>query len=94
MGHAYARHRLGGLEAEKYEDTRDFQIVHRAMKHFVFAARAGVKESLPLVTAGYRKGIVTKEDYETTLRSCHERQEGMKSDQRDKAISQVMELFD
>ena len=63
------------------------------MKHFVFAARAGVEESLPLVNAGYRKGIVSKEDYETVIRSYHERKEGMRSDQRDKAISQVLELL-
>ena len=36
---------------------------HRAMKHFIIAARAGFKLSLDRVREGYMNGTVTKEHF-------------------------------
>ena len=64
---------------------RDASNHHRAYKHFVLAAKAGIKESLNAVKKGYMKGFVTKEEYANTLRAYQQRQDEMKSDERDKA---------
>ena len=58
---------------------------HRAMKHYILAARAGYKDSLDTVKRGFMGGVVTKDEYASTLRAYHEIQKEMKSDQRDKA---------
>ena len=78
MGHVNARHNLGCNEglADNY---------HRAMKHLILAAKAGNKASLDNVKEGLMVGIVTKDEYASTLRAYHERQEDMKSDAREKA---------
>jgi len=77
-GSISARNNLGCLEhrAGNYE---------RAYKHFIIAARAGDMASLNNVKKGFMKGVVTKDEYEMTLRAYHERQKEMKSDERDKA---------
>jgi len=57
----------------------------RAKKHLILAAKAGLKLSLDGVKRGFMDGVITKDEYATTLRAYHERQKEMKSDQRDKA---------
>jgi len=79
-GYVSARHNLGCVEWEKGNR-------HRAMKHFVMAARAGDEGSLDKVKHGFKVGLVTKEEYASTLRAYHERQKEMKSDARDKAVA-------
>jgi len=57
------------------------------MRHFTIAARAGHKTSLNNVKVGFMDGMVTKDEYAKTLRAYHERQQEMKSDERDKAAA-------
>jgi len=78
-GNVSARHNLGLLEgaAGNY---------HRAMKHWIIAARAGEKDSLEAVKkAGFMTGLVTKDEFANTLRAYQKWQNEMKSDERDKA---------
>jgi len=77
-GSIVARNNLGALEGKLGNH-------HRAMKHFVMAAKVGHKTSLNNVKTGFMKGIVTKDDYANTLRAYHERQRETKSEMRDKA---------
>ena len=79
-GDIKARHNLACSEGEAGN-------LHRAFKHFMFAARAGHKESLEAIKKEYMSGIsvVTKDEYANTLRAYQQRQDEMKSDERDKA---------
>ena len=42
---------------------------------------------MDLVKSGFMKGIVTKDEYASTLRAHHDRQKEVKSDERDKAAA-------
>ena len=77
-GNVNARHNLGYIEVRDGND-------HRAMKHWILAARAGNKTQLDNVKKGFTKGLVTKDEYASTLRAYHERQKETKSDERDAA---------
>ena len=77
-GSAQARNNLGCLE----EDGGN---VDRAMKHWKIAARAGHEDSLDAVKKGFQYGLVTKDEYASTLRAHHERQKETKSEERDEA---------
>ena len=77
-GDVKARLNLGRMEGQAGNH-------HRAMKHYLLAAKAGYKDSLDAVKVGYMNGIVTKDEYENTLRAYQSRQDEMKSDDRDKA---------
>jgi len=79
MGHVSARHNLGCNEGQAGN-------YHRAMKHMMIAAKAGHEGSLKNVKEGFRKRIVTKDEYASTLRAYHERHKEMKSSERDKAV--------
>lgn len=72
-GHEVARHNLGAAEEEKGKKAHSIdQGIHhmkQAMKHYMIAARSGYDRSLKLVGNGYKKGLVTKEEYTSTLRS-------------------------
>ena len=77
-GEVYARHNLGCEEGIASNH-------HRAMKHYIIAAKAGFKLSLDRVREGFMNGIVTKDEYANTLRAHQQRHDEMKSDDRDKA---------
>ena len=77
-GHEIARHNLGASEASLGN-------MNRAMKHFMIAARCGHDDSLHNVGVGYKHGLVTKEDYASTLRAHKAIQDEMKSVQRTEA---------
>lgn len=77
-GNIGARHNLG-LRLVKVGD------IDQGMKHMLIAARAGSLYSLEVVKVGYKGKAVTKEEYANALRACQERQNEMKSDQREKA---------
>ena len=53
----------------------------------MIAASAGDKDSLDQVKRGFIDGIVTKEEYESTLRVYHNRHAEMKSNMRDIAAA-------
>ena len=76
-GNAGARHNLGMIEGNAGNNDR-------AIKHFILAAKAGFKKSLDQVKEGYKRGMVTKDEYANTLRACQKIQDEMKSDDRDK----------
>ena len=77
-GDAEARFALGLLGGKASN-------LHRAMKHFILAARAGDKDSLDNVKAGFEHGYVTKDEYVNTLYAYQQLNDEMKSDDRDKA---------
>jgi len=77
-GQVNARYHLGCTEVEAGNH-------HRAMKHFIIAARAGYEKSFEIVKKGFMAGLMTKDEYASTLRAYHERHKEMKSDDRDKA---------
>ena len=77
-GYVLARHNLGVLEGQARN-------THRAMKHFILAARAGHEEALGGVKEGYKHGFVTKDEYANTLRAHQKSKDEMKSEARDKA---------
>ena len=77
-GDVCARYNLGYTEAQAGN-------IQRAMKHFLISARAGDGDSLDRVKSGFRSGIITKDEYEETLRSYHKHQVEMKNDMRDEA---------
>ena len=77
-GHEMARYSLG---INEYNDGN----MNQAMKHFMISARAGYDEPLKRVMDGYKWGIVTKEEYASTLRAHKGSQDEMKSEQRSTA---------
>jgi len=77
-GNLNARTNLGLEELKKGN-------IHRAMKHWIIAARAGCKKSLDIIKECFMRGDVTKEEYASTLRAYQKRQNEMKSDERDQA---------
>jgi TPR repeat protein len=78
MGSVKARHNLGVLEGQAGN-------LHRAVKHYILAAKAGNDKALNAVKNGFMAGYVTKDDYASTLRAYQMRADEMKSDARDKA---------
>ena len=77
-GSVNARHNLGGIEYNSGNKVR-------AMKHFIMAAKAGLKFSLDMIKYGYEKGYVTKDEYANTRRAYQQQQEETTSDERNKA---------
>ena len=77
-GDVIARYQLGCEEGQAGNE-------HRAMKHFILAARAGLPECLDKVKTGFMYSLVSKDEFEQNLRASHERQNEMKSDARDAA---------
>jgi len=82
IGCTYARHNLGFIELDGGNNDR-------AYKHFIISARDGDKNSLGEVTKGYKKGLVSKDEYASTLRAYQKRQDEMKSASRDKVAAHV-----
>ena len=80
-GDVAARNNLGCAESRAGTHKRAF-------KHFMLAARAGDKLSLENVKQGYTIGRVTKEEYANTLRAYQKSQDEMKSEARDKALTE------
>jgi len=77
-GDEIARYNLGSTESRQGNNKR-------AMKHFMIAARAGFDESLNVVGQGYKHGILTKDEYASTLRAYQVSVNEMKSEERTKA---------
>jgi len=73
-----ARNKLGALEGNAGNH-------HQAMRHFIIAARAGQEKSLEGVKHGFKVGLVTKDEYASTLRAYQQIKTEMKSDAREKA---------
>ena len=78
MGKSLARYDLGVVEKKKGNN-------YRAMRHFMISAKCGHDLSLKFVKESFILGLITKADFESTLR-CHQAsQDEAKSEQRDRA---------
>ena len=80
-----ARNNLGCYEGEAGN-------YHRAMKHFVIAAKTGYKASMEGVKRGFQMGYVTKDEYAQTLRSYQKWCDEMKSDARERVEPLFVEM--
>ena len=78
LGHHISRHNLGARELTAGDHSL-------AMKHFKIAAIAGHKDSLDTVQLGFKGGLVTKDEFEETLRAYQESISEMKSISRVKS---------
>ena len=78
-GHPEARYNLGVYEWESGFD--------RAVKHFIIAAKLGLDDALEEVRKGFRRGVVSKEDYEAALRGHQAAVDATKSEQREEACA-------
>ena len=96
-GHAYARYNLGCIEKERSTGSNILNI-KRALKHLTISARAGHKMSMDRITENFilvQDSVsffgddhpLSKDNYESTLRSYQQRCDEMKSDTRDKAAA-------
>eukprot|EP00956_Cyclotella_meneghiniana_P015675 scaffold24205_cov23-Cyclotella_meneghiniana.AAC.2 len=81
MGHMASRNNLACIE---WKDNRNY---HRAMKHYMIVAKCGYKDSLHNVKECFKGGLVTKEEFEETLRGYQDALEETKSEQRDRAAA-------
>ena len=77
-GHESARYALGWYE-ERVKGNMD-----RAVKHYVLAANCGYDDGIKAVGKAYKLGLVTKDEYATSLRYQQALVE-MKSEQRTRA---------
>jgi len=77
-GHETARYALGLMEEQNGN-------IDRAMKHYMISAKCGFDDSLKEVGEGYNAGLVTKDEYVSTLRAHEECQGRMRSAQREEA---------
>ena len=78
MGDELARHNLGIMEGKNGNHVR-------ALKHFIIGAKCGNDKSLQEVKRGFMTGLVTKDDFDSTLR-CHQAsQDKRKSGKRERA---------
>eukprot|EP00956_Cyclotella_meneghiniana_P028060 scaffold64434_cov52-Cyclotella_meneghiniana.AAC.10 len=78
LGSIRGRYYLGLMEAQ--DGNQD-----RAIRHFIIAAKYGDDMSLQMIKDGFTNGVITKEDFEKTLRGHKASQAKTKSDQRDRA---------
>jgi len=83
MGNLQARVNVGSAEGKAGNH-------HRGMKHYIIAAKAGDEETLEGVKKGFLAGLVTKDEYASTLRAYQKIQDEMKSDAREKAEASGM----
>ncbi|KAK1733449.1 hypothetical protein QTG54_015864 [Skeletonema marinoi] len=77
-GHPNARYNLG-IE-EKTNGRMD-----RAMKHWIIAANLGCDDSLDALKDGFRRGLVSKDDFAAALRAHQAAVDAIKSPQREAA---------
>ncbi len=80
-GHHEARYNLGAHEVEKNRRIK------KGMKHFMIAANLGCDKSLEVVKNGFVKGVVSKQDYASSLRGHQAAVDATKSAQREEAYT-------
>ncbi len=77
-GYPEARYNLGNHEARNGS-------YDRAIKHYIIAAKLGLNEALERVKEGFAHGLMSKEDFEATLRGHQAAVDATKSEQREDA---------
>ncbi len=55
------------------------------MKHFIIGSKLGDNDALKMVKDGFRRGFVSKEDFEAALRGHQAAVDATKSEQREEA---------
>ena len=80
-GHELARHNLGVEEMQNGS-------IELACKHVLISARCGYDEALKKVGEGYKAGLITKDEYASTLREFQTIRNEMMSEQRTKAVAE------
>jgi hypothetical protein len=77
-GHPWARYYIGCYEwnSGRYE---------RAMKHYIIAAKLGYDAAMEDVKDGFRRGYVSKENFEAALRGHQAAVDATRSEQREEA---------
>jgi TPR repeat protein len=75
LGSVNARYMLGTIEGK----ARNFE---RAFRHLTISAKAGHKESLDILKAGFKEGRVRKDEFVAALRAYHTSDTEMASDNR------------
>ncbi|EJK68977.1 hypothetical protein THAOC_09810 [Thalassiosira oceanica] len=78
QGHVISRYKLGCVEGQKGN-------YDRAAKHFLIAAKMGLKESVENIKSLFMAGVATKEQYAEALKGYQDAVEEMKSHDRDEA---------
>ena len=73
-----------------YHEKRNGNI-ERAVKHLIISANLGFDKSMKLLWAEYKRGNITKEDLDTTLRTHKAAIDAMKSPQREEAGAATLE---
>ena len=81
-GQVDARHDLGCVE---WNNGRH----ERALRHWIIAANLGHDNSLEAIKRGHRDGLVSKDDFASTLRAHKAAVDAMKSPQREAAEADV-----
>ncbi|KAL7503325.1 hypothetical protein ACHAXN_001126 [Cyclotella atomus] len=61
--------------------------LHRAYKHYMIAAICGNKDSLAKIQGGFNMGVVTKDEYENTLRTYQRMKDELTNDKRDEYMT-------
>jgi hypothetical protein len=77
-GHPIARYNLAAIEGRNGN-------AGRSAKHYIIAANLGDERSMKTLWAMFKKGDITKEDLNATLRTHQAALDGMKSEQRNYA---------
>jgi tetratricopeptide (TPR) repeat protein len=77
-GHPGARHVIAVIEGSESKGNNE-----RAVKHLIIAANLGHEESMKKLWGAFKKGFVTKEELEATLRTHKAAIDATKSAQRD-----------
>mmetsp|Transcript_25831 Transcript_25831/g.44120 ORF Transcript_25831/g.44120 Transcript_25831/m.44120 type:complete len:298 (-) Transcript_25831:140-1033(-) len=85
-GHERARHNLGCREVDDGN-------IHRALKHWMIAARSGHWGSMDNVRKGYDRGYIKKVKYENTLLAYQKYHDDIKSKERDIAVVTKENIF-
>ena len=80
-GHHMARYNLG------FEEHRELEGPRKQKKHFIIAANLGLDEALGNLKEYFRRGLVSKEDYEAALRGHQAAVDATKSQQREEAYA-------
>eukprot|EP00985_Skeletonema_marinoi_P035056 scaffold45497_cov219-Skeletonema_marinoi.AAC.3 len=84
-GFPAARYNLGVVEEEHGR-------MDRAVKHYIIGANHGHNESLATLKKGYRRGLVSKEDFAAALRAHQAAVDATKSPQREAAKVDLQKL--
>ncbi|EJK64971.1 hypothetical protein THAOC_14236 [Thalassiosira oceanica] len=80
QGHVLTRHNLGAMEGKKKNNDR-------AARHYLISAKVGQENSIKTMKMMFADGIATKEQYAKVLKGYQDAVEGMKSYDRDEAMS-------